>query len=125
MSGTAKILCTIGSVLLLVMAIFHGSGYSMISDAIAKSNASSFLKHVVPALFAHASIHLIGLAAFGILALFLAQGARRLIALLAAVVVADAILAFYLGGAVAGALLMAAALCFVLAAAKPFKPGVP
>lgn len=101
------------------MAIFHGSGYTMVRDAIAESNASSFLKQVVPALFLHASVHLAGLAAFGILALFLGHSARRLIAVLAAVVIADASLAFYLGGVFAGAALMAAALCFVLAAAQP------
>lgn len=122
MSKTAKILCAIGSVLLLVMAVFHGSGYAFVSNAIAASNAPGFLKHIVPALFAHASIHLIGLAAFGILALFLVQGARSVIALITVIVVADAVLAFYLGGVFAGAALLTAALCFVLAAVQPLKP---
>ncbi|HET6568155.1 MAG TPA: hypothetical protein VFG50_09335 [Rhodothermales bacterium] len=103
------------------MAVFHGSGYSMVSDAIAGSNAPTFLKQIVPAVFVHTSIHLVGLAAFGILALFLVDGGRSLIALLAVLVAADAIFAFYLGGVVAGALLLAAVLCFVLAAAQPIR----
>lgn len=106
------------------MAVFHGSGYTIVRDAIVESNASSFLKQIVPALFVHASVHLVCLAAFGILALFLERSARRVIAVLAAAVIADAILAFYLGGAFAGAALMSAALCFVLAAAQPLRVSV-
>lgn len=107
--------------LLLVMAAFHGSGYSFVSGAIAESNASAFLKDVVPAIFMHVSIHLVGLSAFGFLALFLKHNARGLVALLAAVVMADAILAFYMGGAVPAALLTSAALCFAVAAVLPVK----
>lgn len=119
MSRTAKILCVIGSILLLVMAIFHGSGHSMVSESIEASDAPEFLKHIVPALFFHASMHLVGLAAFGILALF--NGSRGLSALLAIVVLADAGLAFYLGGVFAAAMLIVAALFFAVAAAQRLR----
>ncbi len=115
LSRTAKIFCVAGSVLLLFMAAFHGSGISYVSDIMSKSNAEPFLKEIMPALFAHPSIHLIGLAAFGILAVFMTQDAPKVLVLLAIAVAADAALAFYLGGVIPGVLLMAAALCFGLA----------
>lgn len=112
LSKNSKILCVSGSVLLLVMAAFHGSGISYVSDIMSKSNAEPFLKEIMPVLFAHPSIHLIGLAAFGVLAVFMTQDARKVLVLLAIAVAADAALAFYLGGVIPGVLLMAAVLCF-------------
>lgn len=116
MTRSQKVLCAVGSVLLLLMAAFHGSGYGFVSDAIAESNASAFLKDVVPAVFMHVSIHLVGLSAFGFLAVFLKHNARGMVALLAIVVMADAALAFHMGGPVPAALLTSAALCFAVAA---------
>lgn len=115
MSKTSKTLCIIGSILLLVMAGFHGSGFFYIRDRILASDADAFLKDIVPVLFAHPSIHLIGLSAFGFLAIFMAQPVRLMLFLLALVILADAILAFALGGYLPGGLLVAAALCFVIA----------
>lgn len=112
---TAKTLCIIGSALLLVMAAFHGSGYAFVTEAILESNAEDFLKQIVPALFVHPSIHLVGLATFGILALFLKQATGRVLTLLAILVVADAALAFYLGAVPPGVMLLAAASCFAVA----------
>lgn len=120
MTRAARILCVVGCILLLVTAIFHGTGYSGVSDAISASNASAFLKRAVPGLWAHFSIHLAVLAAFGVLVSFSAHGARSLVALLALAVAADAALVFSLAGFFAGvALLVAAALCFALAAVQP------
>lgn len=117
-SRTSKIFCLIGSTLLLIMGAFHGSGFFYISEAIEKSNAEGFLKDIVPALFAHPSIHLISLSAFGILALLLKQDLRKLTWLLAVVILLDALLGFYLGGMIPGFLLLAAAICFVVAGLK-------
>ncbi len=120
MSRAARILCAIGCILLVITAIFHATGYSGVSDAISESNASAFLKRAVPGLWAHFSIHLAALAAFGVLVLFSAHGARSLIALLALAVAADAALVFSLAGFFVGiVLLVAAALCFALAAVQP------
>ncbi len=115
MSKVAKILCITGSALLLVMAGFHGSGYFYVRDRILASDADDFLKDILPVLFAHPSIHLIGLSAFGILSIFMTQPVRLLLFLLALVILADAVLAFSLGGYLPGAMLVAAALCFVIA----------
>lgn len=97
------------------MAIFHGSGFSYINETIMKSNADGFLKEIVPVLFAHPSIHLIGLAAFGILALFLERETKKVLTLLSLIVFVDALLAFYLGGTLPGMLLVVATLCFLVA----------
>jgi len=117
-SKTSKISCLIGSTLLFIMALFHGSGFFYVSNSISKSNAEEFLKDIVPALFAHPSIHLFGLSAFGILALFLKQDLRKLTWLLAILILLDAFLAFYLGGMIPGLLLLIAAICFILAGLK-------
>jgi len=121
MSKTAKTLCWIGSVLLLFMAAFHGSGLLYISDLIQQSNAEDFLKDIVPVLFLHPSLHLASLAGFGILAIFLTQDAGKVLFVLSLIVLVDAGLAFYLGGWLPGSLLTAAALCFGIAGRQPPK----
>ena len=114
------IFCVGGSVLLLVTGVLHGSGYSKVSDAISKSNAVAFLKHVVPGLWVHFSIHLVVLAAFGFVLAFSIQRVRILLVLLALAAAADALWAYSLAGFFVGvALPAAAALCFALAALAP------
>ena len=113
-----KALCLVGSILLFVMAIFHGSGFFYVSESIMKSNAEGFLKEIVPVLFVHPSIHLIGLSAFGILTIFLNNDNKKVLVLLSLIVIADALLAFYLGGTLPGILLTVAALCFIMASSK-------
>src|SRR6185437_8035816 len=108
MFRVATIFCVMGSILLLVTAVLHGAGYFQISDAISKSNASEFLKHLVI------------LAAFGLVLAFSLRRARTLIALLALATIADAAWAFSLAGFFMGvALPIAAALCFAIAALAP------
>ena len=100
------------------------TGYSEVGDAISESNASAFLKRIVPGVWLHFSIHLATLAAFGILASFSKRGARGLVTLLAIAVAADAALVFSFAGFFAGvALLAAAAFCFALAAVQPLPRG--
>lgn len=117
-SKRTRIYCSIGSILLLVMAAFHGSGFFYVREAITSSNAEDFLKDIVPALFAHPSIHLMGLSALGLLTLWLPREAYKVAWLLAALIALDAALAFYLGGAIPGLLLLLAAACFVLSGEK-------
>ncbi len=116
---TSKIFRIVGSSLLLIMAVFHGSGFSYVSKSIATSNVEGFLKEIVPALFAHPTIHLIGLAAFGILTLYLKQEIKKVVLLLSLLIVTDALLAFYLGGIIPDLLLTVAALCFVITGWRP------
>lgn len=117
MSRIATISCIVGSILLLVTAVLHGAGYFQVSEAISKSNASGFLKHVMPGLWAHFSIHLVILAAFGLVLASSFQRARSLTALLALASAVDAAWAFSLAGFFVGvALPIVAALCFAFAA---------
>ncbi len=112
---TSKILILIGSILLIIMAIFHGSGYFFVSDSIKESNADGFLKEIVPVLFAHPSIHLFGLSALGILTLYLKYEAKKILLLLTVLVIIDAILAFSIGGLIPGLLLTIPVVCFSIA----------
>lgn len=113
-----KVLCILGSLLLLIMALFHGSGYSFIKETMDKSNVELFLKEITPTLFIHPSIHLIGLAALGFLAMYIKKGKQKVLLLLSLFIVIDALLAFNLGGVVPGILLLASFLCFIIASLK-------
>ncbi|MFP2997182.1 hypothetical protein ABN763_14795 [Spongiivirga sp. MCCC 1A20706] len=113
MNRQAKISSISGSVLLIMMALFHGSGYSYVSERIYASNAEDFLKDIVPTLFVHPSIHLLSLAAFGFLASFLDQGGKRILMLVALLVFVDALIGFFIGGIIPGLLLSLAASCFL------------
>ena len=117
-SKTDKVLISIGSVLLILMALFHGSGFFFVSDLMNESNADGFLKEIVPVLFAHPSIHLLGLSALGLVTLYLRYEAKKILLLLTILVLADAILAFAIGGLIPGILLTIPVLCFAIAAIK-------
>lgn len=122
-SRVARISCIAGSTLFLATAVLHGSGYFQVGGAISKSNASGFLEHVVPGLWAHFSIHLVILAEFGIALAFSLHGTRTLLALLALAAATDAAWAFSLAGFFLGvALPIAAALCFAFATFAPDSP---
>ncbi|MEM6765506.1 MAG: hypothetical protein AAF655_11285 [Bacteroidota bacterium] len=109
-------LCIIfGSILLLLMAGFHGSGLGFVSDAIKESDASGFLKDIVPVLFLHPSIHLTGLAVLGLLPLFMNQEGRKVLWVLTVLILIDSGLAFFLGAILPGILLTIAAITFLFA----------
>ena len=118
MTKTPKVLCYIGSGLLLLMGLFHGSGLSYFTGLIKESNAMDLLKEVVPVLFAHPSIHLIGLAALGILATTMQQPVNKLLIFLVIMIGIDAALGFYVGGPIPGIALSIAAAFFLGAALR-------
>ncbi len=110
-----KIFCLSGNSFLIIMALFHGSGYFYVTNAITASNSEDFLKDIVPVLFAHPTIHLLGLAALGFLALSFSTDAKKLLTSLSILVFIDALLAFYLGGWIPGILLTIISICFIMA----------
>ena len=114
-SRTSKILILVGSILLVVMAIFHGSGIFYVSDLVNKSNTDEFLREIIPVLFAHPSIHLIGLSALGFVSLYLKQDAKKILYLLTILVLIDTVLAFLIGGPIPGIILTVPVLCFSFA----------
>lgn len=117
-SKVSRLCCIPGSLFLILMGAFHGSSFFYVRETIQESNAEEFLKDIVPALFAHPSIHLFGLAAFGVLALFLKHDLRKVTWLLAILILLDSLLGFYLGGLIPGLLLLVASLFFVFAGLK-------
>ena len=110
----ANISTIIGSLLLIIMAALHGSGTTYVSTLINESNSETFIKEVFPILFAHPSIHLLGLAGLGTLTLFMRHEIRKVMLFLSALIVIDSFLAFYLGAIIPGILLILSAFSFVL-----------
>ena len=121
MNRTNKFFCITGSILLLMMAVFHGSGTFLITAEVSDSNVPAFIKDIFPILFAHISIHLIGLSVFGIAVTFLSQGARLILAPLIGMVAVDVAIAIYLNAVLPGVLLLLAATCFGIGAFTPFS----
>jgi len=113
-----QIFSIIGILLLIVMAAFHGSGINYVNGLIAESNADDLLKGIVPVLFAHPSIHLIGIAIMGVLTFFMQHEKRKVFYAIGLLIFIDAALAFYLGGILPGVLLSLAALSFIFAGVK-------
>lgn len=112
MSKLDKRLCIVGSLLLLAMGLFHGSGLNWVTSELAESSAKPFLKDVFPVLFIHVSIQLIGLASLGAAVAFF-RGSFRIVAIYIAIMVGlNTALAFWLGAYPPGVLLACAAACF-------------
>lgn len=120
MAKLVKTLGVVGSLLLLITAAFHASGFPQVNEAISHSDVSAFLRRAVPGLWLHFSIHLTLLGVAGIWGSFRGAGASRSIFIfLAAAVAIDTAIVLMLAGFFAGVVLLgAAALCFVTAAAR-------
>ncbi|MEM8900286.1 MAG: hypothetical protein AAGC85_19375 [Bacteroidota bacterium] len=114
-SKTFRLLIFLGSFLLLFMGGFHGSGLRYVTEKMTSSNASDFLKDIFPILFVHPSIHMVGLAALGFLSLFLKTDGKKILWLVAVLVIIDSCLAFFLGGILPGILLALSAFAYVYA----------
>ena len=120
-SKITKISTIIGCILLIVMAIFHGSGIYYVTDLIQQSNSESFVKEIFPILFAHPSIQLLGLAGLGILTLFMRHETGKILFFIAIMVLIDSFLAFYLGATIPGILLIFSSFSFGLGGVKKIK----
>ena len=117
MARSSQVFCVTGSLLLIVTAVFHGTGIAELDDALTRSHAPEFLEGAILAVWVHFSIHLILLAFLGSIASFMARNARRMLAATASVAAVDAALVAYFVGYLAGvALLAAASLCFACGA---------
>ncbi|MEM6379273.1 MAG: hypothetical protein AAF705_13775 [Bacteroidota bacterium] len=121
MTKTSKLLCYIGSTLLLLMGLFHGSGLGYITALIKESDASDLLKEIVPVLFAHPSIHLLGLGALGIMVTIMKQEYNKILIFIAIMIFIDAGLGFYVGGPIPGIALSVAGAFFLMAALRKIR----
>ncbi len=113
-----KISIIVGCSLLILMALFHGSGITYITNLIQQSNVEHFIKEIFPVLFTHPSIQLLGLAALGTLTLFMKYEAKKIQFFIAIMVLIDSVSAFYLGAMIPGFLLIFASFTFVLGGIK-------
>ncbi len=108
----------LGCLLLTLMAAFHGSGIQFVNTEVTKSNIADFIKEIFPVLFVHPSIHLLGLAAFGVLTLRMKDSRKGVLVMIASLVVISSLAAFYLSAIIPGILLLTAATCFLMAKYK-------
>ena len=110
----------IGTLIILIMAAFHGSGLRFVNEVMTKSNAADFLQEIFPVLFIQPSLHLLTLAAFSVLGLFFLPDGRRVLQLTAVALLMDAVLALILQAWLpAGMLILAAGL--LIAASLYYK----
>ncbi len=117
-SKITKISTLVGCALLIVMAVFHGSGIYYVSDLIHQSDSEPFIKEVFPILFAHPSIQLLGLAGLGILTFFMKHEIEKVLFFIATMVIIDSFLAFYLSATIPGILLVFSSFTFGLGGIK-------
>ncbi len=83
-----------------------------------QSNAEPLIVEIFPVLFAHPSIQLFGLAGLGILTLFMKHEIGKILFFISIMVCIDALLAFFLGAAIPGVLLLVSSFVFGLAGIK-------
>lgn len=115
-----RFLTGLAGLVLLATAALHASGYVSVSESIASSGASPFVKSVVPGLWLFFSWHLSALA----LACFWAtarasESARPLVWFVAGVVIIDLVWLLRTAGVFPGSVLLAlVAVCSLVAAAR-------
>ena len=114
-SKSFKLYVVSGCVLLVVMAIFHGSGLKFVNDTLLESNAKGFIKDIFPVLFIHSSVHLFSLAIFGIATLSVNHGHKTILRIIASFIIISSLAAFYLTAIAPGILLLLSASCFLIA----------
>ncbi len=117
-SRSLKALAITGAVLLLAMAALHGSGYPYVADELQTSQLPDFLKRVLPPLYLYPSAIMIVIALAILVSLKYRSALAPMLAFAAAVVAANAVLGFALGGVVPGGVLLLAAAMFMYAALK-------
>ena len=110
-----KIFIAAGSLLLLLMALFHGSGFVFVVDKMNESNAPSFLKEITPVLFLQPSVNLLGLASFAGITVFLREKARPILLLVAIFVGINVLFALYLEAYIPGTIMITSMGCFLWA----------
>jgi hypothetical protein len=104
----ARLLIVVGSVVLFLTALLHGSGYAEISRVVEMSGMKLFLIGAFKALWLMFSIHLLVLSAIFIVASQTPKG-RRLVLLCTLIPAFDTVLLFHFVGAFIGTIALAVA----------------
>jgi hypothetical protein len=115
-----RILCAVASVILLITATFHYTGYEPIAGAVADSSLPEFFRDAIPGIWLFFSWHLTAIAAAcAWLSWRGSSESRALLVFCAIVSCVDTVFVFTLAGLFAGTILLAAgALCLVIAAVR-------
>lgn len=112
---STKTSCTIASILLLIIGLFHGSGINFINGLVQESDVSQLVKNVFPVLFISPSIQLIGIGVIGLFAVN-ENVNYKILFTLSVLVLMDVIFAFWLDALIAGIILLIPAAIYLVAA---------
>ncbi len=104
-SRASSILSVLTASSLIAIAALHGSGFGYVREAVSTSQLPGLLKRVLPALWLYPSVLLTMLAVVVIFSLWQRQGKAFVLSTVAAIVAANAVLGFVLGGVVPGGIL--------------------
>ena len=110
-----KFLCSVASILLLLIGLFHGSGINYINGSVQASDVSQLVKNVFPVLFISPSAQLLGL---GILGLFAVNKNtdHQILFTLSILVLINSFFAFWLNAVIPGLILLTPSLIYFIAA---------
>jgi len=104
----ARILVLLGAIVVFATAVFHGTGYRPLTDALTGTELDEFFKRGLPALWLMFSFQLVALALAGTwVALRSPPGARAVLALSAALLAIDVLLLAIYVGLFSGTLVLA------------------
>ncbi|MEL6475144.1 MAG: hypothetical protein AAFQ21_13760 [Pseudomonadota bacterium] len=115
----AKGFCLAGAVLLATLAALHATGFGVITERMADTDAGAGLKKMVPVLYLNTSFNLALFAGLSLAAAFNPAARRPIGTVLALMAFANAGLAAYFGEPVATGILGAATLLFTTIALRP------
>lgn len=111
--------------MLIAMAALHGSGYGYVAGTIDASQLPAFLKRILPPLYLYPSVLMVMLAFAVLFALRQRAGRAFVLGFVAAVVAANAVLGFVLGGMIPGVVLLGAAGVFGVASMQARRDARP
>ncbi|MEM6830533.1 MAG: hypothetical protein AAF551_08440 [Bacteroidota bacterium] len=112
---STKTSCTIASILLLIIGLFHGSGINFINGLVQESDVSQLVKNVFPVLFISPSIQLIGIGVIGLFAVN-ENVNYKILFTLSVLVLMDVIFAFWLDALIPGIVLLIPSAIYLVAA---------
>ena len=104
-----------GSLLLLIPAGLHISGFCYVTEKMDASNAPLFLKEVMPVLFVLPSLHLICLTWVALLSIYAKGNFRLLLLPVIVFVFINMVFAFYLAAFLPAGVMAASGACYLLA----------
>jgi hypothetical protein len=110
-----KMLCSVASISLLLVGLFHGSGIEYINGLVQASDLSQFVKKVFPVLYISPSVQLLGLGIIGLLVMNNHTNYKILFTL-SILVLVNSVFAFWLSAVIPGFILLVPSSIYFVAA---------